>query len=40
MQTAIQSLRTRATANLLADIAGMIGLTVIVFGCLNLPTFL
>lgn len=40
MQTTLQTLRTRATFNLLADVAGMLALTVIAFGCLNLPTFL
>lgn len=40
MQTALDTLRTRVTPTFLADLAGMIGLGVIVYGCLNLPTFL
>lgn len=40
MQTAVTMLRTRITVTFLADLAGVCGLGVIVYGCLNLPTFL
>lgn len=40
MQTAVQTLRTHITPTFLADLAGMFGLAVIVYSCLNLPAFL
>lgn len=40
MQIAIQTFQTRVTPTFLADLAGMFGLAVIVYGCLNLPAFL
>ncbi|WP_256368217.1 hypothetical protein [Mangrovicoccus sp. HB161399] len=40
MPTVLETLKTRITSTFCADLAGMAALSVIVLGCLHLPTFL
>ncbi|WP_255471539.1 hypothetical protein [Poseidonocella sp. HB161398] len=40
MPTVLETLRRRMTSSFCADLAGMTALSVIVLGCLHLPTFL
>lgn len=38
MSTTLDMLRARITPSLCTDLAGMLALSVIVFGCLHLPS--
>lgn len=40
MQTMLKTLRRHSTATILADAAGMVALSVIVFGALHLPSLI